>query len=333
MVDSVAGMPKVISAVLVAVITAALAAPALAQFETSSLLGTVRDQSGAPVPDAVVTLTNTETGVSQTKPTDAGGSFEFFTVRIGTYVVTAEKPGFSVALADSIQVTVGTRQRVDLTLQIGQLTERVEVTAATTRLETDTSQRGQVISGDQIRSMALNGREYSSLALLSTGVRLSTVGTGGLTPREGSFNVNRLRSTFNNFLIDGVDNNAYGTSNQGCSRGQQLSAEHRRRSTRAERPKDCAELVQSRCRGHSNRSQPAVRECASQQRSRPIHLAGRFGGREAGAAWRLVNRRTAGGILQPPQSSELPCAECEPERGRIWNDYANLRSASGAARR
>jgi hypothetical protein len=217
MADSVAGMLRFVRAILVTVITATSAAPALAQFETSSLLGTVRDQSGAPVPDAVVTLTNTETGVSQMKPTDAGGSFEFFTVRIGTYLVTAEKPGFSVALADNLQVTVGTRQRVDLTLQIGQLTERVEVTAATTRLETDTSQRGQVISGDQIRAMALNGREYSSLALLSTGVRLSTVGTGGLTPREGSFNVNGLRSTFNNFLIDGVDNNAYGTSNQGFS--------------------------------------------------------------------------------------------------------------------
>src|SRR5262245_13525696 len=66
--------------------------------------------------------------------------------------------------------------------------------------------------------MALNGREYSSLALLATGVRQSALNksTNG-TPREGAFNVNGLRSTFNNFLIDGVDNNAYGTSNQGFS--------------------------------------------------------------------------------------------------------------------
>ena len=102
-------------------------------------------------------------------------------------------------------------------LQVGQLTERVEVSAVAPLLETDTSQRGQVITGEQTRALPLNGREYSALALLTTGVRLSALNTGGFTPREGSFNVNGLRSTFNNFLIDGVDNNAYGTSNQGFS--------------------------------------------------------------------------------------------------------------------
>ncbi|MGH9350134.1 MAG: TonB-dependent receptor plug domain-containing protein, partial [Vicinamibacterales bacterium] len=122
-----------------------------------------------------------------------------------------------VALAENVQLAVGARQRVDLTLQVGAITEKVEVTAAAARLETDTSQRGQVITGEQTRALSLNGREYSTLALLTTGVRLSAIGTGGFTPREGSFNVNGLRSTFNNFLIDGVDNNAYGTSNQGFS--------------------------------------------------------------------------------------------------------------------
>ena len=190
---------------------------AFAQFETASLVGIVRDGTGALVAGADVTLTNTETGISQTRTTDEAGSFEFVTVRIGTYVVSAEKPGFAVALADNVQLSVGARQRVDFSLQVGQLTERVEVTAAATRLETDTSQRGQLITGEQTRALPLNGREYSSLALLTTGVRQSALNTGGLTPREGSFNVNGLRSTFNNFLIDGVDNNAYGTSNQGFS--------------------------------------------------------------------------------------------------------------------
>jgi hypothetical protein len=75
-----------------------------------------------------------------------------------------------------------------------------------------------VITGEQMRELALNGREYSALALLSTGVRQSALNKSNHgTPREGAFNVNGLRSTFNNFLIDGVDNNAYGTSNQGFS--------------------------------------------------------------------------------------------------------------------
>jgi hypothetical protein len=207
-------MPRIL-VVLIAI--ALYAAPARAQFETSSLLGTIRDNSGAVIGGATVTITNSETGVSQSRTTDTNGNYEFFTVRIGTYVVTAEKDGFSVALTENVQLAVGTRQRVDLTLQVGAITEKVEVTAAATRLETDTSQRGQVITGEQTRALPLNGREYSTLALLTTGVRLSSIGTGGLTPREGSFNVNGLRSTFNNFLIDGVDNNAYGTSNQGFS--------------------------------------------------------------------------------------------------------------------
>src|SRR5947208_2092570 len=124
------------------------AASESAQFDTASVVGTVRDSSGAVIPDATVTLTNVETGLSIVKTTGAAGLYEFFTVKPGTYVITAEKPGFAI--------TTGVRQS------------------------------------------ALNR---------------STTGT----PREGAFNVNGLRSTFNNFLIDGIDNNAYGTSNQGFS--------------------------------------------------------------------------------------------------------------------
>ena len=113
-----------------------------------------------------------------------------------------------------MQVTVGARQRVDLTMAVGQVTETVEVTARAVLLQTDSSERSQVITGEQTRALPLNGREYSSLALLSPGVR---VRRWPRADREGSFNVNGLRSTFNNFLIDGVDNNAYGTSNQGFS--------------------------------------------------------------------------------------------------------------------
>jgi hypothetical protein len=115
-------------------------------------------------------------------------------------------------------VQVGARLRVDMQLAVGQLSEKVVVTGSSPLIETDSSQRSQVITGDQMRELALNGREYSALALLSTGVRQSALNksTNG-TPREGAFNVNGLRSTFNNFLIDGVDNNAYGTSNQGFS--------------------------------------------------------------------------------------------------------------------
>src|SRR5215470_16870896 len=194
------------------------ASAAWAQFETASVVGTIRDSSGAVVPGATVTLTGIETGVSASRTTNDSGLYEFVTVKAGLYVVTAEKEGFSSALVDNLQVQVGARQRVDLSLEVGRVSERIQVTAASPLVEHDSSQRGQVITGDQIRQLALNGREYSALALMSPGVRQSALNksTNG-TPREGAFNVNGLRSTFNNFLIDGVDNNAYVTSNQGFS--------------------------------------------------------------------------------------------------------------------
>src|SRR5204863_5771663 len=194
------------------------AAPALAQFDTATVVGTVRDTSGAVVPGAKVTLTNAGTGISVVKTTGDDGAFEFAAVRPGAYVVTSEKSGFSMALMDNVQVQVGARLRADLQMAIGQVSEKVEVTASSPLVETDSSQRGQVISGDQTRALPLISREYSSLALLTNGVKLggSSLTTGN-TPREGAFNVNGLRSVFNNFLIDGVDNNAYGTSNQGFS--------------------------------------------------------------------------------------------------------------------
>jgi hypothetical protein len=194
------------------------ASPAFAQFDTASVVGTVRDATGAVVPDAKVTLTNTATGVSATRASNGEGLYEFVTVRPGIYVLTAEKEGFSIALVDNVEVQVAGRLRYDLQMSVGQVSEKVEVTAASPLVETESSQRDQVITSAQTLALPLNGREYSALALLTTGVRQSSLNksTNG-TPREGAFNVNGLRSVFNNFLIDGVDNNAFGTSNQGFS--------------------------------------------------------------------------------------------------------------------
>ncbi len=194
------------------------ATSALAQFDTATVVGTVRDTSGSVVPSAKVTLTSVETGITIVRTSSGDGNYEFAAVKPGLYIVTAEKTGFAIALVDNVQVQVGARLRVDLQMPVGQITEKVEVTATSPLIETDSSQRGQVITGDQTRALPLISREYSALALLTTGVKLAGSSlTTGNTPREGAFNVNGLRSTFNNFMIDGIDNNAYGTSNQGFS--------------------------------------------------------------------------------------------------------------------
>jgi hypothetical protein len=187
-----------------------------AQFDTSVVLGTVRDPSGNVIPAAKMTLLNTGTGIQATGSTNETGDYQFLNVRIGNYKVTAEKAGFSTASAENVNVTVNARQRVDLTLTVGQVTESVTVSANVSAVESDSTDRGLVVTARQVVDLPLNGRNYSDLALLSTGVRRSDYANAN-PPREGSFNVNGQRSIFNNFMMDGLDNNAYGTSNQGFS--------------------------------------------------------------------------------------------------------------------
>ena len=184
-----------------------------AQFDAATVLGRITDQSGATVPGATVTLTNLATRIVAVAVTDESGAYQFLNVRVGTYRLEAELQGFATAIAPEVIVTVNARQRVDLSLQVGGLGETVEVTGAIRHLETDSSDRGQVITRAQIVNLPLNGRAYADLALLSPGVRTSSISSS----RDASFNVNGMRSALNNFILDGVDNNSYGTSNQGFS--------------------------------------------------------------------------------------------------------------------
>lgn len=195
-----------------------LTSSAKAQFETASVLGTVTDAAAAVVTGATVTLTNKATGNVVTTTTDADGNFQFINVRIGQYQVRAEANGFTASVVDGVTVTVNSRQRVDIALGAGGVTETVAIVDTPQILETSSSDRGQVIQRQQIVNLPLNGRSYADLALLSTGVSQSQINVPGNSgSRDASFNVNGLRSSVNNFIIDGVDNNAYGTSNQGFS--------------------------------------------------------------------------------------------------------------------
>ncbi|WP_157178411.1 TonB-dependent receptor [Terriglobus roseus] len=187
-----------------------------AQFDSGSVLGYVRDAAGASIPSATVTLTNVETGVTQQLTSDKEGKFEFSSIRIGDYRITAEAGGFSKSDSGVFSLSVNARQRVDLGLKNGSANETVTVTSAASLLETENSSHSQLIGTREVENLPLNGRSYADLTLLSTGVRKSALQNNGTTSsREGSFNVNGLRSAFNNFMLDGLDNNNYGTSNQG----------------------------------------------------------------------------------------------------------------------
>ena len=182
------------------------------------MLGTIRDSSGAALPGVTVTLKNIDTGIAERHcPDRRQRRFPVPQRQDRQYRVSAELQGFSTAVAENVTVAVNARQRVELTMQPGAVTESVVITDAAQLLETDSSGRGQVVQRQQIVNLPLNGRSYANLALLTPGVRESSQNGITTAGREAAFNVNGLRNTVNNFLLDGVDNNAYGTSNQGFS--------------------------------------------------------------------------------------------------------------------
>ncbi len=192
-------------------------AASLAQFESGSVLGTLTDPSGIAVAGAAITLTNVGTGTSLKAKTDNSGDFLFVNQRLGSYKVRAEMTGFKAAETSPFQLSVDARQRVDLKLEIGSSSDSVTVADRADLLEADTSSRGEVINPREVAELPLNGRAYADLTLLVPGVAKSLLENGTDSSRDASYNVNGQRSELNNFMLDGVDNNAYGTSNQGFS--------------------------------------------------------------------------------------------------------------------
>src|SRR5215468_4486266 len=197
-----------------------LAPSAFAQFDSAEVLGTVTDPSGSVLSGAALTLRNQDTGIELHSTTDASGNFDFFDVKVGRYTISAKVSGFAPYTVSNIAVSVNARHRVDIVMQLSSAIQAIEVVASAPALDTDSSEHSQLIGSQQTTELPLNGRNYSDLALLSTNavkspIAISFSPTG--TPREGAFNVNGMRSTYNNFLLDGLDNNAYSTSNQGFS--------------------------------------------------------------------------------------------------------------------
>jgi hypothetical protein len=194
------------------------AAPSLhAQFDSAAVLGTVKDSSGAIVPGATVTLTDLAKGISVTVTADGNGDYQFPLVQVGEYKVTVAKTGFASVASNAFAVQIGARQRVDLALMNGSATDTVTVNGAADVLETETSDRGETIQGQQAVELPLNGRAYADLATLVPGVHKSIIGYTSYPARDGSYNVNGLTSMDNNYQLDGIDNNAYQEANQGYS--------------------------------------------------------------------------------------------------------------------
>src|SRR5579863_4894499 len=139
------------------------------QFEYGEILGTVRDASQGVVTGAKVTLRNLDTNVERDENTNDQGDYSFPGLRAGHYSVQSEKQGFRTATTANLELRTGDHLRNDIALETGNVTEQVTVDATAPLLETDTSERGEVVQAAQIEELPLNKRDYTQLVLLVPG--------------------------------------------------------------------------------------------------------------------------------------------------------------------
>ena len=178
-----------------------------AQVDTGTIRGRVRDSSGSVVPDALVTVTNLATNAKAVTRTENNGEYLAPLLKVGTYSLTVEKSGFQRFTQTGIQVDVQANLEVNVTLQIGAVTQEVNVEAAAPLLDTQSANVGQVVAQKQVSELPLNGRRYADLVFLTTGV--NSVTPIQAARGEGVFSVDGNTSLQNNFVLDGVDNNSY----------------------------------------------------------------------------------------------------------------------------
>ncbi len=183
-----------------------VASAAWAQKDMGSIVGTVRDPSGAFVAGAKVTVTDADRGTTFTTNTSMSGEYVANPLRIGRYKVTVEKEGFRREVVGLIEVNVQSRPEVNVTLRVGQITETVTVTSQAPQLDTEKSELGGLVSGREATTLPLNGRNFAQLAQLVAGVAPSE--PGSRTETSWGFSSNGARALQNNYLLDGVDNNA-----------------------------------------------------------------------------------------------------------------------------
>jgi len=185
----------------------------LGQSVSGTILGTVRDESGAVVPEASVSVVHRGTGFSRTFTTDARGEYVAPLLPTGTYTVSAARPEFQAASVPGVHVGVDQKARIDLTLRIAALTDVVDVQAEPTLLQTSSSDLSTTIGGEEVQALPLNGRNFVSLTRTVPGILRGVPGAnidgaGGVAWRaSASFSANGQRPRDNNYLLDGVDNN------------------------------------------------------------------------------------------------------------------------------
>jgi hypothetical protein len=179
---------------------------------TGSITGVVRDRAQAVLVGAKVTISNSQTNLSQSTISAADGSYRFLALAAGTYKITVSAAGFRPYSTNEITVQVNDQLKLDVTLDVGTIMEVVDVSANIVHVETESTQLGDVIDSKKMLALPLNGRSYLDLLGLQAGVAPTTAGTiGGDRPvsgyisNAGNISVNGQRETANAFLVNGGD--------------------------------------------------------------------------------------------------------------------------------
>ena len=211
-------IPLGLWAILLAMTT--LISPLYAQTDSGTVRGTVTDATGAVVPGAVITLTSTQTGQVRSTKTDSAGVFDLESVLRGQYKAHVEAQGFQTQ-EQLFQLQVSQTQSLIFSLRPGAANTTITVTGAAPIVDVSTSTIGLVVEAAQMSDLPLNGRNFTSLALLTPGVTRGAYGSqasGGPAQSNAetwrysqtggaALSVNGLRQQANNFELDGVDNN------------------------------------------------------------------------------------------------------------------------------
>ena len=197
-------------AILLGAILFGLSEPARGQAVNATLLGTVTDSSGAAVANVKVTITETRTGITRTSPTNDSGNYVFPDLPPGTYTVTAEQSGFKRASRAGVELIVNSSERVDLTLQPGDVSQTVEVSAETPILQTERADTGRKIESILTENVPLGtNRNFQNLLNIVPGTTRATFQHSQFFNASSSLQteVNGQLREGNNYQIEGIDNN------------------------------------------------------------------------------------------------------------------------------
>ena len=183
---------------------ALLTTPAYSQGVTASIVGTITDATGAVLPGVTVAATNEGTGLRREVFTNESGNYTIPLLPVGTYSVETALPGFRTEIRTGITLNVDARARIDFSLQVGQLTESIEVVSEAPLVQTEDSSVGFVVDRRKVTELPLNGRRFEQLVNLVPGATMSV--EGSLNANRGLFNVVGQREVTSSFILDGVDN-------------------------------------------------------------------------------------------------------------------------------